>query len=116
MPGREAPGMVSRARPAPKEVHVSRLRVLERNGNFVEVTDLDTAAFLHQRGVAVSTAVRVGKSMHVITMYDPLKAGMETGRAEELAIEFINSEAALFADAVRRLKKVIHRFGGKKRR
>jgi hypothetical protein len=95
-----------------RETQVSRLRaVLERDGDYVIVTDLDAAVFLHAiKGLSIANAEKVGRSMHVITIYDPEHL------AEGLVIEFINSEACRFANGMRSVKKILHRFGGKGRR
>jgi len=69
----------------------------------VTVTDLDTAGFLSMRGIAFQRGLQTGPSAFEITFYDP------DGRAEELAASFINTCCCRFADAVRRLKKVIEK-------
>lgn len=94
------------------EKHVQRQRaILVREGNRVLLTDLDTAAYLH--GVhllGVHSVEKVAPSCHEIWLYDP------EGRADQLAVDFINSECVLFADGMKRMKKIIHSFGGKNRR
>ena len=92
--------------------HVSRVRaILERTGNNVVLTDWDTAAYLHGvHGLSIVDAERVGPSTHVITLYDP------DALADEYVIEFLSSESSLFADASRRMKKIVHSFGGSGKR
>lgn len=98
-------------RPQPKP-HVSRQRaVLERDGANIILTDLDTASYLHAvHNLAVVDAEKIGPSAHRIVIYDPEHL------ADELVIQFINSESAVVLDGVRRIKKILHRFGGRGRR
>jgi hypothetical protein len=81
--------------------------VLIREGSSVRLTDLDTASYLFCKNLPLVDAVKVTRYKYEITFHDP------DGRAEALAIEFINSCCADFADAVCRIKKVIHRFHGR---
>jgi len=75
----------------------------------VLLTDLDTAGYFLHSGLSLAYAVRLDRVHFEFEFYDP------DGRAETLALEFINSSEHGFADAVCRLKKVIHRFSGKRR-
>jgi hypothetical protein len=85
--------------------------VLERTGNNVVLTDWDTAVYLHGvHNISIVDVEKVGPSAHVITFYDPER------RADALAIEFLNSESSRFADGARRMKKVVHSFGGNGKR
>lgn len=81
--------------------------VLKRDGDYVKLTDLDTAGYLFAKGVHIEYARRVSRYKFEISLYDPQK------RAEELAIEYVNSCCADTCDAIRRLKAVIHQFNGR---
>jgi hypothetical protein len=81
--------------------------ILIREGNSVRLTDLDTASYLFCKNLPLVGAVKVTRYKYEITFHDPDR------RAEELAIEFVNSCCADFADAVCRIKKVVHRFHGR---
>jgi hypothetical protein len=59
------------------------------------------AAWLHLNGVAISEAYKVGRES-IITFYDPQDADV----ISKLAVDWLNSEAAKFAGAVRQIKKV----------
>lgn len=81
--------------------------VLERDGPNIVLTDRDTAVYLHAvHRINIASATRMGRRGHRIVMYDPDR------RAEELVIQFINSESSLFADGLRRVNKILHSFGG----
>lgn len=81
--------------------------VLERDGPNITLTDRDTAVYLHAiHRINIASAARMGRRGFKIVMYDP------EHRAEELVIEFINSESSLFADGLRRVNKILHSFGG----
>lgn len=104
------PGWSVRVQPIDLEgAHVSRQRaVLERSGNTVVLADWDTAAYLHGVcSLAIVDVEKAGPSTHIITLYDP------DHRADDLAVAFLNSESSLFADASRRMKKIVHSFGGR---
>ena len=81
--------------------------VLVREGDYVELTDLDTAGYLFAKKVHVEDAWKVSRFKYKIRFYDPTK------RAERLAIDFVNSDCADYADAICRLKKIIHKFYGR---
>ena len=81
--------------------------VLKRDGEYVKLTDLDTAGYLFAKGVHIEYARRVSRYKFEISLYDP------QGRAEKLAIEYVNSCCADTCDAIRRLKAVIHQFHGR---
>ena len=89
--------------------HVPRQRaILERDGDYVILTDLDTAGYLHGvYDLGISHGIKEGPSQHRIYVYDPEHI------AEEKAIEFINDRCSKFADGIRRIKKILHNFGGK---
>ena len=93
------------SQPAPKRVPRG---ILYRDGPYVKLTDLDTAGYLHLKNLPLQGATRVDRYKSEFVFYDP------SGLAEELAIAFINSECADYADSVHRIKKVIHRFHGRK--
>ena len=70
------------------------------DGGIVEVYDLDMASYLSMRDLALAESYRYEREF-VFRFQDP------EGRIAKLTIEYVNSEAARFADAQRRLKKVI---------
>ena len=87
--------------------------IMERDGDFVSVTDLDTAAYLFCKGLALARAVQIGRPgrpgrapRFQIRFYDPEM------RALDLGIEFVNSPCARYADHVRRLKQSLERMQG----
>ena len=84
-----------------------RHAVLERDGVYVELTDLDTAGYLFSKKLVVEVAWKVTRFKYKIRFYDP------EHRAEQLALEFVNSCCADTCDGICRLKKVIHRFSGR---
>lgn len=74
-------------------------------GDVVAVKDLDFAAYCRLRGLrggdAVCTEGRNGNPRkYLLRFYDP------EGTVEQLATDFLNSEAAQHADLVRRFKRV----------
>lgn len=81
--------------------------VLERDGDYVELTDLDTAGYLFGKKMHVEIAYKVTRYKYKIRFYDPER------RAEGLAMDFVNSCCADTCDGICRLKKVIHRFSGR---
>jgi hypothetical protein len=68
---------------------------------YVEVYDIDIAAWLHMNGVAIADAWKTGRES-VITFFDP----ESEDRIATLTVNWLNSEAARFASAVRQIKKV----------
>lgn len=61
--------------------------------------DLDLAAYLSMRGIALAESYRDGREF-LFTFLDT------DTKIPQTVIEYVNSEAARFADSVRRLKKV----------
>jgi len=94
----------SQSKPTPQRTSRD---VLIRDGDYVQLTDLDTAGYLYQNKMHLQSAVRVSRYKFEFTFYDPACT------AEQLAMDFVNSCCADFADAICRLKKVIHRFHGR---
>jgi hypothetical protein len=84
--------------------------VLERDGDHISLSHLDTAAYLHAKNLPISDAWRVGNYRYKFVFYDP------DHLAEGFAIEFINSFCADYADSVKRLKSVVHQFAGQSER
>ena len=80
---------------------------LRREGSNIFLTNLDATAYLHYKGLAIVKALKVSRFKYEFVLYDPDHLG------EDLAIEFVNSDCQGFADAVRRLKNVIHKFYGR---
>jgi hypothetical protein len=75
--------------------------ILWRNGPSVAMGELDTAAYVYLRGVAYAQGKQIGPTEYEIVFHDPNQL------VEQLVVEFTNSECARYADAIRRLKKVI---------
>ena len=87
-------------RNAPEHRRIDRGRTYKRiDSNYVEVYDLDTAAWLLIKGVAVSETKKVTNREIVVTFYD------KEDQIPRLVIDFLNSEASKFANAVRSIKK-----------
>ena len=80
---------------------------LNRDGDHVELSDLDTAAFFLANKVAILEAYKVTKYKFRFRFYDPRHL------CEGLAMAFINSCCHDFADAVCRIKKALHKFTGR---
>lgn len=66
----------------------------------VEVYDLDLAAYLSMRDIPLAESYRYDREF-IFRFLDP------ENKINALTIEYVNSESARFADAQRRLKKVI---------
>ena len=86
--------------------------VLERDGAFILVTDLDTAAFLYLKGLALSRAIQYGRPRpgrppkFKICFYDPHRTG------HDLAMRFVNGEevsAVAYANSMKRLKQALEK-------
>jgi hypothetical protein len=88
----------------------ARRAVLRRDGHYVSLTHLDTAAYLFAKDLPIEDAWRAGSYQYNFVFYDP------DHRAEDLAIEFVNSFCADYADAVKRLKSVIYQFSSQSER
>lgn len=88
----------------PKRVSYCKVH---REGDLVYLSDLDTAAYLFMRGIHLESAVKITQWRYRFSFYD------EENLAEAYTNEFVNSQCADYADAVSRLKKVIHRFSGR---
>jgi len=67
--------------------------------NKVEVYDLDLASYLSMRDLPLAESYRDEREF-MFRFLDP------DNRVEQLAIDFVNSESAKFASAVRRIKKI----------
>lgn len=81
--------------------------VLVRDGDYVQLTDMDTAGFMFGRNLVLQDAWKVSRYKYKFVFYDP------EGIAETLAMDFVNSSDARTCDGIGRLKKVIHRFYGR---
>lgn len=68
--------------------------------NEVEVYDLDLAAYLSMCGLPLAESLRLEREF-IFRFLD------KENRIGALAIDYVNSESARFADAQRRLKKVV---------
>ncbi len=71
-----------------------------------ETRDLALAAYWKMRGLVIVRATRRGKEFEFL-FHDP------DGRADELAMEFANSEAQRFDNEVRAIKKLCQLDGGR---
>ena len=80
--------------------------ILVRDGDHVRLTDIDTAGYLFAKGLYVEYAHKATRYKFEISLYDP------EHKAEELAIEFVNSCCAKTCSGIRRLKSVVHKFHG----
>lgn len=80
-----------------------------RDGEEVIISDLDTAAFLLLKGLRVIYGERDPNSRYKVffVFRDP------DGRAESLVMDFVHSVFSDYADCIRRMKKIVHRFGGR---
>jgi hypothetical protein len=72
----------------------------------VDIYDLDFAAYLLMRGVALAEAFRNGREF-LFRFYDP------ESQIPKLSVEFTNSESARFGESCRRLKKVVYSVGSR---
>jgi hypothetical protein len=82
-------------------VGIDRGRGYQSSGSGrADVYDLDFAAYLLLRNVPLAEATRSGREFTFV-FQDP------EGLIAKLSVEYMNSESARFADAVRRLKKVV---------
>lgn len=75
--------------------------ILKREGPEVTLTDLDTAGYVYLSEVPYVRGRQVGPTEFEIVFYDPEQ------RVERLVVEFTNDKCSRYADAIRRLKKVI---------
>jgi hypothetical protein len=92
---------------APQQGSNGRDRRLDRGRGYrpienheVEVYDLDLAAYLSMVGLPLAESIRYEREF-VFRFLDT------ADRVGALAIDYVNSESARFADAQRRLKKVV---------
>ena len=86
----------------PNKKRVDRGRGFKRISDLtVEVYDIDMAAWLLMNRVNIVNACKDGREA-VVTFQDPL----EDDRIAKLSIDWLNSEAAKFANAVRSIKKI----------
>lgn len=75
-----------------------------RGDGYVEVYDLDFAAYCGMRNLVIAEAIETDSStnrrrQYLFVFNDP------TGRIANLSIDYMNSESAKHADWVRRMKK-----------
>lgn len=80
--------------------------ILIRDGDYVRLTDIDTAGYLFAKGLNVEYAHKATRYKFEISLYDP------EHKAEAWAIEFVNSCCAKTCSGIRRLKSVVHKFHG----
>lgn len=71
------------------------------SGSHVEVYDLDMAAYVHMRNIPIVEASKTGREI-VVVFLDPVEKNL----VDKIATEWLNSEAAKFANCLRSLKKV----------
>ena len=65
--------------------------------------DLSIAAFLMMKGLKLSNAFRAPNGQFMFEFDDPANQG------QQLAIEFMNSELAVYDNHVRNLKKILYK-------
>ena len=90
--------------------HPSRRKpppILKRDGDYIELADLDLAGYLFAHDLHSQEAYRVTRYKFQFVFYDPHR------KAEGLVIEFINSCCADTCDAIARLKRVIRQFSAR---
>jgi hypothetical protein len=85
-----------------KRKPVDRGRGFKRVGDYVEVYDIDLAAWLHMNNVPIANAYKREKRETVITFLDP----KTDDKIAQLSVGWLNSESAKFAGAVRQIKKI----------
>lgn len=86
---------------SPKK-RVDRGRGYKRvSSSHVEVMDLDLAAYIHMNNVPIVAAEKNGREV-VVVFLDP----DDNNKVDALATDWLNSEAAKFANCLRSLKKV----------
>jgi hypothetical protein len=100
------------SRPPPARKKPDLDGILRRDGDYVFLTDLDTAGFFMLEdtpggAVPLASATKVTRTKFEFVFLDPEK------RCEQLALDFVNDRCHRYADAIARLKKVIHRFHGR---
>ncbi len=91
-----------------RRVHRGRHYNLIEGGQRAEVTDFDFAAYLNMQGVPLVDAVRVNDRECIFTFVNQKTDEAPEGAVKQASIKFANSEAARFADALRRMKKTIY--------
>ena len=68
-----------------------------------KTSDLSIAAFLMMKGLKLSNAFRAPNGQFMFEFDDPDNQG------QQLAIEFMNSELAVYDNHVRNLKKILYK-------
>ena len=76
--------------------------VVDEARRIVRVTDLDFAAYVLEKGVAIIDAYEANAHERVFDFWDP------RSEIPKISLEFVNSETARVLDCVRRLKKVTY--------
>ena len=66
-------------------------------------SDLSIAAYLMMKGMTLQNAFRGSSGQFMFEFYDP------DGKGVQLAIEFTNSDCAVYDNHVRNLKKILYR-------
>ncbi len=100
IPVGQSGGSFSNYKGTPDNRKIDRGRTYKcTESGYVEVYDLDTAAWLLMKGVAVAEARKLNNREIIVIFYD------KDARIPKLVIDFLNSEANVFANAVRSLKK-----------
>jgi hypothetical protein len=78
------------------------------DGDRVEVTDFDFAAFLLMEGARFVDARRISDREHIFIFQDQVNLEEVPSQIRALSIKYVNSESARFADALRRIKKTTY--------
>jgi len=68
-----------------------------------KTSDLSIAAFLMMKGMKLTNAYRGSNGQFMFEFADP------DGNGQQFAIEFTNSESAVYDNHVRNLKKILYR-------
>ena len=71
--------------------------------NMYKTSDLSIAAYLMMKGMKLSNAFRASNGQFMFEFDDPNNEGTK------FAIEFTNSESAVYDNHVRNLKKILYR-------
>lgn len=89
----------------PEPLRPALLRDKE-HAEYVKIDDLDAAGYLFFKKLAIVTANELRPGYYEFVFYDPEYL------ADSYVMDYVNSAFSEYSDAVRRLKKVIHRFRG----
>ena len=101
-PGGNGKAAAGKTAPATPRARIDKgSAILRRSGSEITLSDLDTAGYVYLKMVPYVRGIQVGPAEYEIVFYDPEQ------KVEQLIVEFTNAECSRYADAIRRLKKVI---------